>query len=162
MFVLFADFMLIPQEKDTTYSDKSKPNKADILRKMSKEYAKEEYKKKMKEKADDGIKAHILNQNPNIFNHFNNECKCKACKEDQQPTKNAYNKNYNMENEITILMEDFQELKQEYISLFGIGFRDESKTSKLESQIIEACLYNMYSLNKLLALHKDIIQHKKA
>ena len=115
------------------------------------------------------ISLHKLNQdNAKTFKKMTkeHECNCKEIYKNKDiyhkcNNKNDYDKKYKYENEITILLEDFQDFKKEYTQLFGIGFRDDSNFSKMESEVIDAVIYNMYSLGRLLNLHKEIIKNKK-
>lgn len=155
MFWFFDDSVLFSEDKDMDYYNDyiwcGDPFlKAEMLKEMRQEYIKHKAEEaQMKRKTANKHSVSKPNQN------LDNKISSNECKETIKEYKNKY------ENEITILIEDFEEFKREYTQLFGAGFRNENQTSKLESEIIDACIYNMYSLNNLLNLHKEIIKNKK-
>ena len=149
----FDDSVFFSEDKDMDYYNDyiwcGDPFlKAEMLKEMRQAYIKRKAEEAQMKTAN---KPPASKPNQNLANKISSN----ECKETIKEYKNKY------ENEITILMEDFEEFKSEYTQLFGAGFRNENQTSKLESEIIDACIYNMYSLHNLLNLHKEIIKNKK-
>lgn len=156
----FENFISLFKEMIDAYTDKCLKHQQDSLRNKIKDEIKRTQEKIDREKEKIDI---------NHIKHVDLDKKCSCKKQDyKEPIQQKFGvnkeareqyKKYKYDNELTMLIEEFNDIKREYTKIFST-LPLLSDTPKPEADVINTCLCSLHTTLKLLQLHKQMLHQK--